>query len=160
MILQPASKGILGSHFLTDGGAYDLISIAAGGSKKPFDPEIPIYDYKMKLNNGPAVFTQAVKMMTQCAQQAMVQTNLTPADIQYFVPHQANLRIAESTAKKLGISSEKMISIVQDYGNSSASGIPLALSLTHQAKPFAAGDKILLTTAGAGMTAGAIIFGI
>ena len=163
MIIKPSSdptKGILGMSFLSDGSTYDLISILAGGNKRPFTPETPLCDYKMKLRDGPAVFSQAIKMMTQCATLAMMNAHLSSADIQHFVPHQANSRMAENTAKKLGIPSEKIISIVHEYGNSSSAGIPLALSITHQAKPFCAGDKILLTTAGAGMTASAIIFGV
>lgn len=163
MIIKPSTdptKGILGISFLSDGSTYDLISISAGGSKRPFTQEIPLCDYKMKLHDGPALFTQAVKMMAQCATLAMMNANLSIADIQHFIPHQTNSRIAENIAKKLGIPLEKIISIVQEYGNSSSAGIPLALSMTHQAKPFFAGEKILLTTAGAGMTAGAVIFGI
>lgn len=163
MIIKPSTdvtKGILGISFLTDGSAYDLISIAAGGSKQPFSSEIPLSDYKIKLSDGPAVFTQAIKMMAQCASQAMMNAHLSADDIQYFLPHQANLRMTENTAKKLGIASEKIISIVHEYANSSSAGIPLALSITHQAKPFLADEKILLTTVGAGMTAGAVVLNV
>ncbi len=163
MIIKPArekTKGILGMDFFSEGSAYHLISIRAGGSERPFTPEIPLYDYKMRLRDGPAVFAEAVKMMARSATQAMINANLSSADIQHFIPHQANVRMAEYTAKKLNIPSEKIVSIVNEYGNSSAAGIPLALSITHQAKPFRAGEKILLTTVGAGMTAGAVILGI
>ncbi len=163
MIIKPTldqTKGLLGSHFLSDGNHYNLISISAGGNKKPFAPDIPLNEYKMKMHDGPAIFSHAVKMMTQCSSLAMMQANLSSSDIQHFIPHQANSRMAESTAKKLGIPMEKMISIVEKYGNSSAAGIPLALSITHQIKPFSNGEKILLTTAGAGMTAGAMIWSI
>lgn len=163
VVLQPSTdqtKGILGMGFLTDGSLYDLISIPAGGNKKPFSQEIPLDDYKMQLHNGPAVFIQAVKMMTECSSLAMSNAHLSSAHIQHFIPHQANSRMAESTAKKLGIPLEKIISIVHEYGNSSSAGIPLALSITHQTRPFFAGEKILLATAGAGMTGGAIILGV
>lgn len=163
IVIQPTTdktKGILGMNFLSDGNGYDLISIEAGGSKKPATTEIPTCDYKMKLHDGPMLFSQAVKMMAQCGTFAMNNAQLTAADIQYFIPHQANSRMAESTANKLGIPKEKIISIVSEYGNSSAAGIPLALSITHQAKPFISSTKILLTTAGAGMTAGAVVVGI
>jgi len=163
MIIKPTlekTKGILGMNFLSDGSAYDLISISAGGSQRPFTPEIPLCDYKIKLRDGPAVFSSAVKMMTHCASLAMMDARLTADEIQHFVPHQANFRIADNTAKKLGISSEKIISIVHEYGNSSAAGIPLALSIKHQSQPFAVGEKILLATVGAGMSAGAVVFGI
>lgn len=163
VVMQPSTnptKGMLGMRFLTDGSAYDLISISAGGNKRPFAAETPLCDYKMKLQDGPTVYSHAVKMMTQCAHQAMINANLASADIQHFVPHQANSRMAENTARKLGISPDKIISIVEEYGNSSSAGIPLALSLAHQAKSFLAGEKILLTAVGAGMTAGAIVFGV
>ncbi len=155
--VMDSEKGILGLHFLSDGSAYDFISISAGGNQKPFSSDIPLCDYKMKLQKGPMLFTQAIKMMTQCASLAMQNAVLSSEDLHYFVPHQANQRMSENTAKKLNISTEKIISIVHDYGNSSAAGIPLALSMTHQAKAFVKGEKILLTTVGAGMTAGAVI---
>ena len=63
-------------------------------------------------------------------------------------------------AKTLNIATNKIISILQDYGNTSAVGIPLALAITQQYKPFLPGEKLLLTTAGAGMTAGTVIFGV
>lgn len=162
-IIKPAidpTKGILGMHFLSNGNTHDLISISAGGSKRPFAPEISLHDYKMKLHDGPAIFAEATKMMAHCATLAMMNAHLSADDIQHFVPHQANVRMAENTAKKLGIHSKKIISIVDAYGNSSAAGIPLALSITHQAKSFFPGEKLLLTTAGAGMTAGTVLFGI
>lgn len=154
------TKGILGINFLSDGSFYDLISVSAGGSKRPVAAKIPLCDYKIKLLDGPAVFSKAVKMMTQCASFAMVNAHLQFADVAHFIPHQANSRMAETTANKLKISSEKIISIICEYGNSSAAGIPLALSLTQQVKPFVRGEKILLTTVGAGMTAGAIVLGV
>ncbi len=163
VIIKPSmdqTKGIFGINFSSDGSAYDLISISAGGSERPFAPEIPLCDYKMRLRNGPAVFAQATKMMAHCATLAMMNAHLSPDDIQYFVPHQASARMAENTAKKLGIGSEKIISIVHEYGNSSAAGIPLALSITHKTKPFFGGEKILLTTVGSGMTAGAVVLAI
>src|SRR5579862_5981759 len=123
VLIQPSSdqtKGILGMNFLSDGSKYDLVSIAAGGNKKPFTEEIPLYDYKMKLRDGPAVFSQAVKMMTQCASLAMMKAHLSSADIQHFIPHQANSRMTENIAKKLEIPSKKIISIIHEYGNSSS----------------------------------------
>src|SRR5204862_1690422 len=95
--------------FLSDGSTYDLISIAAGGSARPFISEIPSEDYKMRLCNGQAIFAQAIKMMVHCANLAMINAHLTPADIQHFVPHQANVRMTKNTAQQLGISAAKII---------------------------------------------------
>lgn len=163
VVIEPSTnstQGVLGMHFLSDGNMYNLISISAGGSKRPFNQDIPACDYKMKLRDGPAIFTEAVKMMAQCSLEALNHANVSSADIHYFVPHQANYRMAESVAKKLEISAKKIVSIVHEYGNTSSAGIPLALSITHEAKSFLSGEKILLTAAGAGMTAGAIVLGM
>lgn len=163
IILKPgidSTKGILGMHFLSDGNLYDLISISAGGSEKPFTPDLPLCDYKMKLHDGPAIFAHAIKMMTQCAAETLIDAHLSSSDINHFIPHQANTRLAEHTAKKLDISSDKIISIVNEFGNTSAAGIPLALSIMQETKPFLTGEKMLLTTVGAGMTAGALIVGM
>lgn len=163
MIIKPSTsqaKGILGISFLSDGSGCDLISITAGGSKKPFSPDIPLCDYKIKLGDGRALFAKALKMMTQCAASAMQHAQLSVSDIRYLVPHQANARMAENITKKLGFSRDKTVSIVEEYGNSSSAGIPLALSMRHETKRFRAGERILLTTAGAGLTASAIIWGI
>lgn len=163
VVIQPSTdqtKGVLGMNFSVDGSTNELISIAAGGSKQPFSAEIPTSAYKMQLRDGPAIFSQAVKMMSQCASLAMLDAELSSDDIQHFIPHQANLRMIENIAKKLAIPAEKIISILHEYGNSSAAGIPLALSLAHKVKPFVAGEKILLATAGAGMTGGAVVWGM
>ena len=154
------TKGILGAHFISDGSGYDLISISAGGSERPFSQHIPINEYQINLQDGQAVFTRAVNMMVQCANLAMKKANLHSADIHRFVPHQSNLRITENTAKKLGIPLEKTVSTINEYGNSSAASIPLSLSIAHQANSFIDGEKILLTAAGAGMTGGAIVLGL
>lgn len=157
---QDKSKGILAANFTADGNGYDLISIAAGGTKQPFAPDIPLHEYKMNLRDGQEVFIQAINMMTQCSLQAMADAELTFDDLHRFVPHQSNLRISEITAKKLGIPFTKMVSTINEYGNSSAAGIPLALSISHQSNPFTSGEKILLTAAGAGMSGGAIVLGL
>lgn len=160
VVLAPSTdttKGIFGMNFLSDGSLYDLIGISAGGSVRPFSPDIPLCDYKMNLRHGGIVFNKAIKLMSQCAESAMRSVPLSAESIDYFIPHQANFRIIESTAKRLNIPLEKTISIVDDYGNTSSAGMPLALSLSHQNKPFTAGEKIVLTSAGAGMTAGAMI---
>lgn len=155
-----ASKGLFGVTLVADGSGHDLISIAAGGSKQPFSPEIPLHEYKMHLHDGQAIFTQAIQMMVRCANQAMMASGLRAADIHRFIPHQANARIFESVATKLGIDAGKTVSTIEEYGNSSAASIPLSLSIANLARPFVAGEKILLTAAGAGLTGGAMVLGL
>lgn len=163
VILAPtenAEKGILGMYIMADGSNYNLISIPAGGSKVPFSAEIPSAAYKIKLDNGKIVFARACKMMTECARLAVDAADISVSDIHYFIPHQANLRMITTIAQKLAIPETKIISPLCEYGNSSAAGIPLALSLTQATKRFTEGEKILLTTAGAGMTGGALVVGM
>lgn len=163
VIIIPSSdstKGLLGVSLVADGSGYDFITIPAGGSERPFSSTVPEHEYKMNLRDGRAIFSKSVQMMVRCAQQVMTAANLQSADIHRFIPHQANVRISEFTAKKLKIPHEKTVSTLAEYGNSSAAGIPLSLSMAHQLQPLVAGEKILLTAAGAGMTGGAVVIGV
>jgi 3-oxoacyl-[acyl-carrier-protein] synthase-3 len=163
VVMMPStdtSKGLFGVTLVSDGSKHDLISIAAGGSQQPFCPTIATEEYKMHLRDGQAIFTQAIEIMVRCANQALVTAGLSTTDIHRFVPHQANARIIENVAKKLGISAAKTVSIISEYGNSSAASIPLALSIANQSNSFTSGEKILLTAAGAGLTGGAMVLGM
>lgn len=162
-VLSPTSdksKGVLGVAFDVDGSAFDFISIPAGGSKRPFAPEIAVHEYKMHLADGPHLFSKAVNMMVACAQAVMNKTQFSHAQVSRFVPHQANMRIMQRVRLKLGIEHHKMVSTISDYGNSSAASIPFSLSLANQQTSFVSGEKILLTAAGAGMAAAAMVIGL
>jgi len=139
------NNGLQGVSFLTDGDSYDLISI-------------PQQDCKMTMPDGQAVFSRAINMMTRCSTAAMQNAQVTAADIDRFIPHQANARISALLQQKLEISGEKTVSVINEFGNSSAAGIPLALSIANQNKNFKAGETLLLAAAGAGMTGGAVIY--
>lgn len=161
-ILSPAedeSKGVLGVSFAVDGDAYDLISISAGGSQRPFLPDIPECEYKMHLADGLNLFSKAVKMMVGCAKEAMNSSGILQEQLSRFVPHQANMRIIENVRLKLGIENHKAVTTISEYGNSSAASIPLSLSIENRYRPFVPGEKILLASAGAGMTGGAVVLG-
>lgn len=163
MVIAPSpdmSKGILGVTLLSDGSHYDLLTIEAGGSEKPFHPETPSSSYKMTMRDGQTVFSKAVDLMVNCAQQALAEAQLQPCDIQHFLPHQGNVRITDCVSKKLGIPLGKTIPTLISYGNPSAASIPLSLSMTQQAHPYLAGEKLLLTAAGAGMMGGAMVIGM
>lgn len=163
VVLKPTpdqSKGILSVNFVADGGGYDLISISAGGSERPFSPMIAASEYQMSLSDGRLVFSKAVKMMVECAEKAVNEAAIKINDIDRFLPHQANLRMIEKTAKNLGMPLAKTITTITEYGNASAASMPLSLAVENQHKPFVAGEKILLTAAGAGMTGGALLFAV
>ncbi|XUY29834.1 3-oxoacyl-[acyl-carrier-protein] synthase III C-terminal domain-containing protein [Agrobacterium sp. rho-8.1] len=98
--------------------------------------------------------------MSTCSTQALAKTGFTAADVSRFVPHQANARISDAVCSRLGISAERAVRTVADYGNSSAATIPLSLSLANKTIAFASGEKLRLCAAGAGMTGGACLIGL
>ena len=152
------TAGVRGVHLASDGSAYELIQIPAGGSRKPFAGGLAPDATLMHIRDGRAVFSRAVKMMTGAAETALARAGLTLSDVDYFVPHQANARIMGAVQRQLGMPDEKTISTVALYANSSAATIPLSLSIAAEARPFKPGEKLLLTAAGAGLTGGAVVF--
>ncbi|MDE3812129.1 beta-ketoacyl-ACP synthase III [Sinorhizobium meliloti] len=153
-------KGLVGVDLASDGSGYDLITIPAGGSSRPFAWGMAAEDVLMTIRDGRDVFVRAVEMMTACATHALADAGLGPAAVSRFVPHQANVRIFDAVCDKLGIEPSKTVRSIEDHGNSSAATIPLSLSLAHKERPFAPGEKLLLTAAGAGLTGGAVIVGV
>jgi 3-oxoacyl-[acyl-carrier-protein] synthase III len=163
MVLVPSSSskiGILGVDLSSDGSHYGLISIPAGGSRKPFTAGMDPKELLMTMSNGKSVFSQAVRMMTGCSIRAMEQAGLTPANIDRFVPHQANVRLFEAVCENIGLASSKTVRTIEEFGNSSAATIPLSLSLANRDRPFVSGERLLLTAAGAGLAGGSIVLGI
>jgi 3-oxoacyl-[acyl-carrier-protein] synthase III len=163
MVLVPSSSpntGILGVDLVSDGSHYGLISIPAGGSRKPFTTGVDPKELLMAMTNGKSVFSQAVRMMTGSSIRAMEQAGLTPANIDRFVPHQANVRLFEAVCENIGLASGKTVSTIEEFGNSSAATIPLSLSLANRDRPFVSGERLLLTAAGAGLAGGSIVLGI
>jgi 3-oxoacyl-[acyl-carrier-protein] synthase-3 len=163
VVLVPSSSptsGILGVDLIADGSHYGLISIPAGGSRKPFLAGMDPDELLMTMSSGKSVFSQAVRMMTECSIRAMEQAGLAPANIDRFVPHQANARIFHAVCENLGLEKSRTVNTIEEFGNSSAATIPLSLSLAHQDRPFVSGERLLLTAAGAGMTGGSIVWGI
>jgi 3-oxoacyl-[acyl-carrier-protein] synthase-3 len=162
VVLAPTDRpnaGVLGAHLSADGSGYDLIKIPAGGSRRPFEPDIAD-ETLMVMSDGKAVFTKAVDMMVATSRKALARAELAMVTIDRFVPHQANGRLIAAVAHQLDVPESKVISTIADYGNSSAATIPLSLSLSAQQKPLARGERLLMCAAGAGFTGGAVVFGL
>ncbi|WOS61877.1 beta-ketoacyl-ACP synthase III [Sinorhizobium fredii] len=157
---EDPGKGLLGVDLASDGSGYDLITIPAGGSNRPFVSGMAAEDVLMTMRDGREVFVRAVEMMSTCATRALAAADLGPAEVSRFVPHQANVRIFDAVCGNLNIDPSKTVRTIEEYGNSSAATIPLSLSLAHKANPFASGEKLLLTAAGAGLTGGAVVVGL
>ena len=161
VLLAPSDvpgRGVLGVDLASDGAAYDLIKIPAGGSRRPFSPDLTLSDVTMKLSDGKAVFSKAVGMMADGSRAALEQAGLGVADVDHFIPHQANTRIIEATRKQIGITPDRMLSTVAEFGNSSAATIPFTLSHEAASRGVKAGDVLLLAAAGAGLTGGALVY--
>lgn len=158
VVLSPSSPtSLLGSFLGSDGSHYEDIGIPAGGTRQPLTPEsLKDGANLMTVRRGSALFKHAVQGMADAGREALKQAGLAASDIDWWIPHQANTRIIHDVGALLGIPSERTINVVAQYGNSSAATIPIAIADAQ--KKLKRGDKILMTTAGAGLiTAGAVV---
>ena len=145
------TPGILASDLHADGKYVDILCVPGhvSGGKVTGDPVLKM--------DGQAVFKLAVGLLESAARATLDKAGLTAADVDWLVPHQANIRIMQSTARKLKMSMDKVVVTVQDHGNTSAASIPLALDhavRTGQVKP---GETVLLEGVGGGFTWGAVL---
>jgi 3-oxoacyl-[acyl-carrier-protein] synthase-3 len=127
----------------------------AGGSKKPASIETVMAKEHYVYQEGQAVFKFAVKGMADVSEELLQRNNLTGADIAWLVPHQANKRIIDATAHRMGLSPEKVMLNIQRYGNTTAGTIPLCL--WDWEKQLKKGDNIVLAAFGGGFTWGATL---
>lgn len=144
---------ILGS----DGTKGELLLISGGYSATPYklgDTVGPDYFIRMQ---GKQVFKHAVRCMTACCKELLERNGLFAADVDLFIPHQANLRIIEAVGERLEIASDRVFLNVDKYGNTSAASIPLALGEAVEAGLVKPGARVLLTSFGGGLTWGAAL---
>jgi 3-oxoacyl-[acyl-carrier-protein] synthase III len=163
VVLAPSGNpraGVLGAELAADGSGYGLIKIDAGGSRRPFSPDLPIEDTQMVIADGREVFSRAADMMAASSRAALVKAGIAIGDIDCLVPHQANGRITAVVAQQLGVPAEKVVSTIEAYGNSSAATIPLSLSLASAEGRIRPGHTLLMCAAGAGLTGGAVAFAL
>lgn len=152
------NRGVCGAHLAAQGAHYGLISIPAGGSRKPFSDIQDARETLMVMSDGQAVYTKAVAMMTNAAEIALRKARLAASDVTHFIPHQANLRMMGKVAQQIGVGPNTLRSTIAQFGNSSAATIPLTLSMAAQQHAYRRGDIMLMTAAGAGLTGGAAVF--
>ncbi|SHJ82798.1 3-oxoacyl-[acyl-carrier-protein] synthase III [Anaerobranca californiensis DSM 14826] len=158
VVLSPSSEeGIISVHLGADGRGGDLLSRPAGGSLKPITLEnISSGEQYIKMA-GQEVFKFAVKIINETSKECLEKGNLTNKDIDFFIPHQANIRIIESAVKRLEIPKEKVYVNLEKYGNMSAASIPVALGEVVEKGLIKKGDKVLMVGFGGGLTWGGII---
>jgi 3-oxoacyl-[acyl-carrier-protein] synthase-3 len=152
-----SERRILSSHLLSDGNLWKLFYIPAGGSNLEVTPGRYYQNlHKMKMN-GKEIFKVAVRTLTSFAKKALEENGVSVSELDWFVPHQANLRIIEAVAERLKISMEKVLVNVERYGNTSAATVPSALDEGVRGGKIKEGDLVLLDTFGAGLTYGSIL---
>ncbi len=155
VLLEPTTEkiGVMDSLLKSDGSGRNFLHMKAGGSVKPSSIETVNAKEHFVHQEGQSVFKFAVKGMADVSYELMERNNLTGDDIAWLVPHQANLRIIDATANRMGLSKEKVMINIQKYGNTTAATIPLCLwEWENQLKK---GDNIILAAFGGGFTWGA-----
>lgn len=151
VLTQSDQPGILSTHLHASGSYSNVLSVpgSISGGKVQGNPYINM--------EGSTVFKFAVKVLEEVVQEAVSKNNLQPSDIDWLIPHQANIRIIQSTAKKLGIPMDKVVIAVDKHGNTSAASIPLALDIAVRDGRIHSGQLVLLEGVGGGFTWGAVL---
>ena len=147
--------GVQDSILRSDGSGCNFLHMKAGGSKKPASIETVMAKEHFAYQEGPSVFKFAVKGMADVSAELLERNNLTGDDIAWLVPHQANLRIVDATANRMGLSKDKVMINIQKYGNTTAATIPLCL--WEWESKLKKGDHIVLAAFGGGFTWGATL---
>lgn len=156
VVLGEVSKGgYLGGILGADGSGGPLLNVAAGGSRTPLTPSCIEARQNTIFQNGREVYKFAVTIMGEAAAQAVESVGLQTADVDLFIPHQANIRIIEKAAERMGLPMEKVFVNLNKYGNTSAASIPLALDEAVKSGRVPAGALVVLVGFGAGLTWGA-----
>lgn len=143
-----SDRGVLSTDLNSDGRYRDLLYVDGGVSTQSTG------HLRMQ---GNQVFRHAVEKLASTAGTAMEKAGVTTEDIDWIVPHQANIRIIQGTAKKMGVSMDKVVVTVQDHGNTSAASIPLALSVGKSRGQIKQGDLVVTEAIGGGLAWGAVV---
>jgi 3-oxoacyl-[acyl-carrier-protein] synthase III len=145
------TPGILASELHADGRHADILCVpgTVSGGKVLGDPLLKM--------DGPAVFKLAVGVLEDVARSVLEKAGRTTDDVDWLIPHQANIRIMQGTAKRMKLPMEKLIVTVHEHGNTSAASVPLALDESVRSGKIKRGDTVLLEGVGGGFTWGAVL---
>jgi len=150
VILQASDEqGILSTHLHANGNHADMLTVPYGVSNQEGSKTI--------LMEGNAVFKMAVNTLDAIVDDTLAANGLEKSDVDWLVPHQANIRILQSTAKKLGMSMDRVVTTVDIHGNTSAASIPLALDVAVRDSRIKRGETILMEAFGGGFTWGSVL---
>ena len=157
VLLEPdkdSKYGVLDSILKVDGTGAEYLKMVAGGSLNPATINTVKMGSHFMYQDGKTVFKFAVTKMADVSEEIMNKNNLTADDVKWLVPHQANLRIIDATARRMGVGSEKVMVNIQKYGNTTAATIPLCLA--DWESKLNKGDNLILAAFGGGFTWGSV----
>jgi len=160
VVLRPArsqDRGIIAHEIGADGNGAELLMMPGGGSRNP--ASLQTIENKMHYlkMNGKEIYKFATKTMVDIVQKVMLKAGMTENDITILVPHQANIRILQHVAERLGLAGDRVFINVHKYGNTSAASIPIALCEAVREKRIKDGDVVAFVSFGAGLTWGAAV---
>ena len=160
VVLEPAEgegEGIIDFHHEVDGSGGCSLYMPAGGSLHPATHETVDKKLHFVHQDGQAVFKYAVKKMGEACEKVLARNAVSASDIDCFIPHQANQRIINATAERVGLRPESVIINIDRYGNTTAGTIPLAMQTAVEEGKLKKGDLVMLASVGAGFTVGATL---
>jgi 3-oxoacyl-[acyl-carrier-protein] synthase-3 len=160
VLLEPCAEGEVGMidyyHEIDGSGARSLY-MPGGGSLHPPSAETVAEKMHYVHQDGPAVYKFAVRKMAEATETVLAKNGVTGKDVDCFIPHQANKRIIQSTAERLGLPMERVVINIDRFGNTTAATIPLAMQTAMEEGRVKKGDLVLLASAGAGFTVAATL---
>jgi 3-oxoacyl-[acyl-carrier-protein] synthase-3 len=150
----PGKRGLLRTILGSDGSGWEHLLIRRGGSRNPYKTGETVDIPPHVEMNGRAVYNFAVKAITETIEKLMAEEHITIADLAWIVPHQANARIVQAAAKRLGFPEDTFYLNIEEYANTSSATIPLALDELNRGGKLKTGDLILTVAFGAGLSYG------
>ena len=149
--------GIIDSILKTDGSGNQFLTVPAGGSRKPASETTVKQRLHYVYQDGKTVFKYAVNRMSEVSKEIIEKNKLSSHDIKLFIPHQANQRIIDATAKKCGLDLDQVFVNIDKYGNTTAGTIPIAIDEAHKINLLENGELLLLAAFGGGFTWGSML---
>jgi 3-oxoacyl-[acyl-carrier-protein] synthase III len=156
-VVQPVGDGgIAGFELGADGSGGPDLCVPAGGSRQPMSPEAIEEQAQFIRMNGAEVFRFATRVMVTSAEELLAACGASIADVDLYVPHQANKRIVDHAVKNLGLDPERVVLNIDRYGNTSSASIPICLAEAQAAGRLEDGTRVLMSAVGAGLTWGSV----
>jgi 3-oxoacyl-[acyl-carrier-protein] synthase-3 len=159
-VIEPCipGEGILSTFMRSDGSFGELLYLPGGGSRRPMTEERLRNREQYVKMKGDGLFKYAVKAMVDAAHRALAQAGLSTGDVNYLVPHQANIRIIEGVRKRLNLTEQQVVINIDRIGNTSSASIPIALGELKERGMLKKGDVVIMVAFGGGLTWGSVLF--